>query len=577
MRNADYAQLLANTAALVEISGGNPFRARAFQRAARTVSKLPTSIEDALDAGNVRELGGIGKSIAEDLVSIRETGTFPLYDELRSNLPDGILALTHVQGLGPKKIKKLYQELKVGDLASLEAAARADQIADLAGFGKKTQDNILRELDRLRRQAGRRPLPIALRAAEPVLTALRAHPAVERMELAGSARRRRETVKDIDFVVASQDPEAVMEAFVALDGVLEVIARGSTKTSVFLGGELQADLRVVRPDQFGSALHHFTGSKEHHVELRSRAKGMGLKISEYGVFKVDAEEGAPPVASATEEDVYDALGLAWIPPEMRENTGELAAAESNTLPKLLTRADLRGDLHMHTNASDGRHSIEEMARAARDFGHEYIVITDHSQASVVANGLNPERLRAHMEAIDAVNASVEGIAVYKGIEVDILKDGSLDLPGELLDELDFVVGSVHFAMKQDRDTMTARLLRAIGSGHIHALGHPTGRLLGGRDGYEFDLEAIIAACLEHRVALEINASTGRMDLNDDHARLAAEAGVPIVINTDSHSTEGFAQIHLGVGIARRAWLEPRHVLNTRSWEALQGWYQHHRG
>ncbi len=573
MRNAEYARLLAQTAALIEISGGNVYRVRAFQKAARTVEKLPISLEEAMNDGPLTRLPGIGKSIAADLVSIRDSGSFELYNELRQSLPDGILGLMQVQGLGPKKVKALYTHLEVGDLASLEKAVEDGTIAQLPGFGAKTQDNIRREIARLRRQAGRRPLPMAIMVAGPIVEALRAVEAVERAEVGGSVRRRRETVKDVDFVVASTDPEAVMEAFVNLDGVREVIARGSTKTSVILDGEFQADLRVVAPEAFGSALHHFTGSKEHHVELRKRAKSMGLKISEYGVFKVDAPEGTPPVASRTEQDVYAALGLAWIPPEMRENTGEIAAAEADALPSLLSAADIQGDLHMHTTASDGSHTIAQMAEAARDFGHKYIVITDHSQASVVANGLGPDRLRQHMIDIDAANEAIDGIEIKKGIEVDILKDGSLDLPGDLLDELDYVVGSVHASMKQDRQTMTERLLKAISSGHIHALGHPTGRLLGGRDPFEFDFQAIIQACLKHRVALEINASAGRMDLKDEHARLAAQAGVPLVINTDSHTTTGFAQIHFGVGIARRAWLEPHHVLNTLPWDEMMNWYK----
>ena len=571
MKNADYARLLADTAALIEISGGNRFRVRAFSSAARTLSKLPVSVEDLMDKGTLTSLSGIGKSIAEDLHSVRETGTFALYDQLRADLPDHILDLTRVQGLGPKKVKALYETLGIGDLDKLEEAVDSGKVSELPGFGAKSQDNIKKEIERLRRMGGRRPLILAVMAAQPVVEALRALPQVQRAEVAGSVRRWRETVKDLDFVVASDDPEAVMEAFVAMPGVVEVIARGPTKTSVFLGGDLQADLRVVTPDEFGSALHHFTGSKEHHVELRKRARAMGLKISEYGVFKVDGAEGEPPIASRSEEEVYAALGLDFIPPELREDTGEIKAAEARALPKLVQRSDLRGDLHMHTTASDGRHTIREMAEAARAFGHDYIVITDHSKSSTIANGLDEARLRAHMKDIDAVNESIEGIEVLKGIEVDILKDGDLDLPGDLLDELDYVIASVHSNMKQDRDTMTARVVKAISSGHIHAIGHPTGRIVGQRDPFELDLGAVIEACLKHRVALEINAGT-RLDLKDDHARLVAEAGVPLVINTDTHTRDGFAQITFGVAMARRGWIEPRHVLNTRPWTELKAWY-----
>ncbi len=572
MNNADYARLLSDTAALIEISGGNTFRVRAFEGAARTLSKLPVSVESIMDAGTLTSLSGIGKSIAQDLISIRATGSFELYDTLRADLPDHILDLTRVQGLGPKKVKALYDKLGIGDLDQLEAAALSGAIAGLPGFGQKTQDNISREIERLRRVGGRRPLTLALMIAQPIVEALRALPQVQRAEIAGSARRWRETVGDLDFVAASDDPEAVMAAFVALPGVQEVIARGPTKTSIILAGELQADLRVVTLDQFGALLHHFTGSKEHHVELRKRARARGLKISEYGVFKIDAADGDPPVASRTEADIYAALDLPYIAPELREAAGEIEAAERRALPALIELADLRGDLHMHTTASDGRHSILEMALAARAFGHTYIVITDHSQSSTIANGLDPARLRQHMLDIDAVNAQIDGIEVKKGIEVDILKDGSLDLPDDLLDELDFVIASVHSNMRQDRDTMTARVLRAVESGHVHAIGHPTGRLLGQRDPFDIDIEALIQACLKHRVALEINAGAGRLDLKDEHARLAAQAGLPLVINTDTHSAEGFAQLAFGVGVARRAWLEPRQVLNTLPWDDMMAWF-----
>lgn len=573
MDNGEYAALLASTAALIEISGGNRFRARAFERAARTISRLPRPVEALMDDGTVTDLDGVGKSIAEDLTQIRARGSFELLDDLRSELPDGILTLLQVQGLGPKKVKKLYTQLHIGDLASLEAAVDSDQVAQVPGFGPKTQDNIKREIARLRRMAGRRPLPLALRAAGPVLELLRALPQVQRAELAGSARRGRETVKDLDFVVATEDAEPVMEAFATAPGVLEVIARGPTKTSVFLQGELQADLRAVKPEHFGSLLHHFTGSKEHHVELRRRARAMGLSISEYGVQRLDAQEGDAPIACQREADVYKALGLDWVPPELREASGEIEAAEAHKIPTLLTLEEMQGDLHMHTTASDGRHSVLEMAQAAKDRGYRYIAITDHSRSSTVANGLDEARLRQHMQAIDEANAQIEGIEVLKGIEVDILKDGSLDLPGELLDELDFVVGSVHASMRQDLETMTARVCRAIASGHIHCVGHPTGRLLGGRDPFPLDLERVIAACLEHRVALEINASGGRLDLKDTHARLAAQAGVPLIISTDSHSTHGLDQMALGVKVARRAWLTRDQVLNTRPWDEVKAWFQ----
>jgi len=568
MRTSDYARILEGTAHLIELTGGNAFRAKAFDRAARTLRKYAGDLDALIERGEHVGMDGIGTALARDLVVIQQTGTLPLFEELRAQLPDGILELVQIQGLGPKKVKKLYDELAVGSLEELADAIESNAVSKLSGFGPRTQDNLARELERLQRQSGRTPLPRALEIAEPVVAFLRGLDSVEAAELAGSARRGRETVGDLDFIVAATDPEAVMQAFVTMPDVTEVLAHGPTKSNVMLLDAMSADIRVVAPDRYGSALHHFTGSKDHHVDLRSRAKARGLRICEYGVFNAADTDDSNPLASASETDVYAALGLPFIPPELREGGGELDRAGRGALPRLLELSDLRGDMHMHTTASDGRSSIEEMAKAAKALGYAYIVITDHSKSSVIANGLDEERLLRHMDAIDAVDAAMDGIRVLKGIEVDILRDGTLDLDHAVLDRLDFVVGSIHAGFRMDRATVTARLLRAIGTGKLHAIGHPTGRKLGSRDGYELDMEALIAGCLEHRVALEINASTGRLDLNDTHARMAAEAGVPIVINTDSHSAGGFTQMGFGVTIARRAWLGPEQVINTRPWDQV---------
>jgi DNA polymerase (family X) len=566
MDNATYGQLLKDAASLIEITGGDPWRARTYARIGRELSKRAEPIDAVIASGNARSLPGIGASMEKHLVEIQATGTFDLMDELRAAVPAHILDITRISGLGPKKVRALWQELGVGSLADLEAVLADGRIAELKGFGKKSQDNIRAELARLERTAGKRALPAAMRLAGPVLTFLRSLPEVDRAEIAGSVRRGKDLVSDLDFVVASDAPLAVTQAIVGYELVREVVASGPTKTSFILPGDLQADIRIVEPEKFGALLHHFTGSADHNVAMRGRAKARGLTISEYGVASIETGE---VVACEREEDIFAAVGLPYIPPELREGAGELDAADDGALPHLIERSDILGDLHMHTTASDGRNTIREMAEAARSFGHQYICITDHSKSQTVANGLDADRLRLHMADIDAVNDDIEGITVLKGIEVDILRDGSLDLPGELLDELDFVVGSVHASFRLDRGTMTERLCRAISSGHIHCVGHPTARKLGARDPIDFDFDAVVASCLDHGVALEINAGSGRLDLHDLHARRAANAGVPLLINTDSHSAGGFAQLYFGLCMARRAWLTPAHVLNTRPWAEVR--------
>lgn len=561
-----YGQLLKDAASLIEITGGDPWRARTYARIGRELGKRADPIDPLIESGQARSINGVGASMEKHLQQIHAEGTFDLLEELREQAPAHILDLTRISGLGPKKIRALWQELGVGSLPDLEAVLNDGRIADLKGFGKKSQDNIRAELERLARTAGRRPLPAAMRLAAPVLAFLRSLPEVDRAEVAGSVRRGKDFVGDLDFVVASDAPLAVTEALLANELAREVVASGPTKTSLMLPGDLQADVRIVEPEQFGALLHHFTGSMDHNVAMRGRARKMGLTISEYGVSRID---GGEVVACETEEDIFAAVGLPFIPPELRQGTNEIELAAAGTLPRLVERSDIRGDLHMHSTASDGRNTIREMAEAAREFGHAYICITDHSKSQTVARGLDEERLRLHMVDIDAVNDEIEDITVLKGIEVDILRDGSLDLDAALLDELDFVVGSIHAAFRLDRGAMTERLVRAISSGHIHCVGHPTARKLGARDPIDFDFDAVIAACLEHRVALEINAGSGRLDLHDMHARRAAAAGVPLLINTDSHSAMGFGQIHFGLCMARRAGLTPSQVLNTRPWSEVR--------
>lgn len=566
MDNQAYVALLEEIADLLQVTSANPFRVRAFQKAARVIDGLADPLDPLLEAGDVTHLDGIGKSIAEDLAEMRARGSCGLLDELRASLPAGITDLLRVQGLGPKKVKALYEELGIGDLEALEARAAEGRIAGLKGFGARTEEKILQEIERLRRYAGRTPLAEAWPPAARLLETLRAVPGVVRAEIAGSLRRGRETVGDLDFVVGSEDPDPVMEAFATAEGVEEVVARGDTKTTVRLRSGLSADVRVVPPAVFGATLHHFTGSKEHNVEMRSRAQRRGLRVSEWGVFRrTDDDAGEEElVACASEEDIFAAVGLPWIAPELREGRGEIDRAEAGTLPDLVTLDDIVADLHMHTTASDGRHSIAEMATAAAQRGLKRIAITDHSRSLTVANGLSADRLRAQMDEIDAYNAGSPALQVLRGLEVDILEDGGLDMDDDVLDALDWVVGSVHQWMNQDEATMTRRLLRAIGSGRLHALGHPTGRLVGRRDGFVFDVDAVFDACEEAGVALEVNASPWRVDLDDRLIRRALERDrLRLTINTDAHSTADLDQMHFGVRMARRGGASPDRIVNTR--------------
>jgi DNA polymerase (family 10) len=564
MSNQIFADALNEIAALLEIRGDNPFRIRAFQRAARAVDGLAEPLEERLDAGTATEIDGVGKSIALDLFQLRDRGSCEILDELRRELPAGLIDVLRVQGLGPKKVGRLWHELGVTSLEELERAALDDRIAALDGFGPKSQQKIVDEIARLRKSAGRTPVARAWPIAQNVVERMRKVPQVERFEIAGSLRRGRETVKDLDFVCASRDPAAVTAAFVGLAEVEQITGSGDTKTSVYMRGGLSADLRIVPPEVFGATLHHFTGSKDHNVEMRARAVRLGLRVSEWGVFERSTDGGDERlVACATENDIFAAVGLPYIPPELREGRGEIAAAEQHALPELISLDAIKGDLHMHTTDSDGRHEIAAMASAAHALGLHFICITDHSRSLTVANGLSRERLLAQLDRIDAYNAAGGPVRVLKGLEVDILEHGELDMDSDVLERLDWVVGSVHSRMNQPRDVMTARLLNAIGSGLVSAIGHPTGRLLGGRDGYDFDLDAVIAECARMGVALEVNASPERLDLDDRMLRRTLEnPAVWITINTDAHSTDNLSLMHFGVRMARRGWVPQSRVLNA---------------
>ncbi len=559
MTNAEVARVLERIAVMLEIEGANSFRVRAHGNAARVISGHGESVAVlALTPGALEALPGIGKDIAQKIRDLVATGTTPMYDELRGRIPDEVAAFTELQGLGPKRVKTLFEALGIRDRAALEAAARAGRLRDLPGFGEKVEQNVLKALATASQWAGRVTLAEAWPLAHALAERVAAVQGVERVELAGSFRRRRETVGDLDLLVTGGEPERVMSAFAEHGAVADVLGRGDTKCSVRLREGLQADLRLVPAASFGAALLYFTGSKQHNIELRKLAIERGWSLNEYGLT-----HGERVVAARTEEDIYRALGLAWIPPELREARDEIALAAADRLPKLVELGDLRADLHMHTTRSDGREPLDGMIAAAAARGHEYIAITEHSQALAMANGFDPARVRVSVDEIAAARTRHPGITVLHGLEVDILADGALDLDDDTLALLDWVVVSIHSRFEQDPETATQRVLRALANPHVHAMGHPTGRLIGTREPVPFDVERVVTAAAGHGVAMEINSSPDRLDLSDVNARLAAARGCRLVIDTDAHSVAQLDQLRWGVFQARRAGLTAADVLNTR--------------
>ena len=561
--NAAIARQLFEIADLLEIRGDNPFKIRAYRNAGETVAAEPTSVAAFGDAA-LRALPGVGKDLASRIREIAETGDTPYRQELLADFPATILDLLRLQGVGPKTVKRLYDELGVASLDTLEQAARDGRIRGMKGMGSKKESLILRAIDERRRYAGRHLSAEVAAVARRIVEALAVAESQAEFVPVGSLRRRAETCGDLD-ILAVGATSAVMTTFTELPQVTRVLGHGDTKSSILLDGALQADLRLVRPDQKGAALQYFTGSKAHNIQLRDRAMARGLRLNEYGLTRL--EDGAV-IAGATEEGIYEALGLAWVPPELREFRGEFEAAETRTLPALITRADLRGDLHSHTTETDGKEDLETMARAARARGHEYLAVTDHSQALAMANGLDERRTLAHASRIRALNGALDGITLLAGIECDIRLDGTLDLDHECLAALDFVVASVHSGFSLEPAQMTDRLLAAIACPWVDVIGHPTGRLLLRREPLRYDLDAVLKAAAAAGVALEINCQVDRLDVGDTVARAARDLGIPIIISSDAHTIGELDTLEWGVGIARRAWLTPGDVLNTRPLAAL---------
>jgi DNA polymerase (family 10) len=562
--NETVAAVFNEIADLLDIQGANPFRIRAYRNGARRVLSYPKSMDSLVKEGfDLTELDGIGKDLAAKISEIVTTGKLLFLEELKKEVSPDLEQLMHIPSLGPKRVHRLHEELHIDTLSDLKRVIKSGEVESLSGFGPKTVTMIDKELDKA--SFGEKRYRLA--EIEPVAKELKAYlegsKGVVAIEVAGSIRRRKESVKDIDIVAACEGENDLMTRFVGMDDVETVVMQGDTRSSVILHSGVEVDVRVVPPSCFASALLHFTGSKSHNVALRKRAIEVGCKLNEYGFFRSDRR-----LETQDEEDIYRTLGMAYVEPELREDRGEIAAAAGGRLPSLVTLGDIRGDLHMHTTASDGAATIREMALAAKARGYEYIAITDHSKHVTIAHGMDEARLRSQLEEIDRLNDELRGIRILKSAEVDILENGSLDLPDSILGELDLAVCAVHYKLHLSKEEQTERILRAMENPYFSILAHPTGRLLGLREPYEVDMERIIEACRQNGVVLELNAQPDRLDLNDIHCKMAGEAGVKVAISTDAHSIPDLELMRYGINQARRGWLESGNVLNTLKLESL---------
>ena len=571
MINLDMARIFDEIADIFEVKGENPFKIRAYRRAARTIESLTQDLKVIAERGGINELKkipGVGDAIAKKILEIAETGDCKKHIELKQEVPSGVLELLAIPRVGPKTIAKVHDELGICSIADLEEAARSHKLKKLPGLGAKVEENILKGIAQYRSYKGRVLLSEALPRAESIVTELKKLDAVAKITIAGSLRRMRETIGDIDILVVSNSPRAVMDAFTSLDGVEDIVAKGNTKSSIVLRG-IDVDLRVVAEASFGAAAHYFTGSKHHNIRIRELGMKQGLKINEYGIFRGDERIGGED-----EADVFASVGLAYIPPELREDRGEIEAAKANRIPELVAANDIKGDLHVHTNWSDGKNSIEEMALTAISSGYEYIAVADHSPAVGIAGGMNEDKITKRQEEIEKLNTRFEdeGIkfSVLSASEVDIKSDFSMDFPDDVLKSLDVVVGAIHTKFAQDRETMTKRIVTAMENPNVDIIAHPTGRLLGKRDPYEVDMEQLMESAKATGTIMELNSFPGRLDLNDVHCKMAKDYGVLIAISTDAHDAMQMRDvIKYGVATARRGWLEPKDVVNTRGLEDLR--------
>jgi DNA polymerase (family X) len=564
MKNHEIATLFGRIADVLELKGDDSFRINSYRKASRVIADLTEDIEKLASEEKLTDIPGIGKGTAEKIVEYIKTGKMSKYEEVMKGVSEETITLMQIPGLGPKTVAMLNRELGIVGLSDLENALHEGKLKGLFGIGDKKIENIIKGIELFKTSQQRISIGMAYPVVKRIIAGLRNNPEVKDIQAAGSLRRMKETVGDIDILVSGTNGASIVESFVSTNGVIQVLASGDTKGSVRVEEGVQVDLRVVKEDEFGAALQYFTGSKEHNIHLREIAKRKGLKISEYGIFK-----GEKRIGGSLEEDVYKALGMDWIPPELRENRGEIEAAQLGKLPNLIELSDIKGDLHNHSNWSDGTPTFEEMAEHAIKMGYKYLVVSDHSKSLHVANGLKDDELLEEIEEIDKLNKKFKGFTLLKATEMDIKADGSLDFPDKILEKLDVVVASIHSGFKQEKDKITERMIAAIRNPYVNIIAHPTGRLISKREGYEVDIDKVIEVCAETGTALEINCYYDRLDLSDIYCRKAREAGVMIAISTDAHHIDQMWMIELGIGIARRGWLEAKDVINTFSVDKLK--------
>ncbi len=578
LTNREIADIFERVARLLEIKGEIIHRVLSYRRAGETIRELPRDLHAVAAEGTLTDIPGIGDTLAAKINEMLETGKLEFYEKLTKEIPAGLVDIVHINGVGPKKAKLFWKELNITTIPDLEAAARGGKLRDLAGMGTKSEQKIIEGIESLGRQTGRTPLGVALPAAQAILDKLLTIPGALEGAVAGSIRRARPTIGDVDLLVASDDATPIMDAFVKMEQVGRILGHGPTKSSVELLNGLQVDLRVLEKARWGTALNYFTGSQAHNIRMREIALKKGLSLNEHAFSPVDKQgniiEDAPKILCATEEEVYATVGLPWIPPELREDSGEIEAAQAGKLPKLITMDNMCADLHMHTTASDGTLSVREMAEEARKRGRQYIVITDHSRSLGIANGLSIERLLAQQEEVRKVDVELGGsIRVFHGTEMDINADGSLDFPDDVLAQLDFVIASLHVSLRQPREQVTQRMLSAIQNPHVDLIGHPRAQYIPDREPADLDMDAVFAAAQKSAIALEINANPRRLDLEAQYARRAVEMGIPLSINTDAHSPDHMDLMMYGVMTARRGWVTADSVINTWPLERFLSWTQ----
>ena len=560
MNNKQIVKVLEDIADFLELKGENVFKIRAYQKAARSIEQSSVELEQLVNEDRLKEVAGVGEAIAKKITELVTTGKLEYFEKLKAEFPPGISTLLEIPGIGPKTAMLLSNELGINSIEELEKAILEGKVAQLPRMGEKTAENILRHLQAVRHKDQRIPLGDAVNVVDGIFTRLRVIPGVKNLTPAGSLRRFKETVGDIDLIGTADNAETVIDSFVSLPMVREVLARGLTKASVIVTRGLQVDLRIVEHEAFGSLLQHFTGSKQHNIDLRERARRQGLSLSEYGITDIDTGKME---TFLSEVAFYKRLGLQYIPPEIREGTDEIEKAAHGTIPRLVEISDIKGELHVHSDWSDGRDTIESMVTEAKDHGYEYICISDHSVGRGIARGLNHERLEQQIQEINRIKQRIDGIQILTGMEVDIRADGSLDMPDEILERLDIVTASIHSGMEQTQEKITARIIKALENPNIDILAHPTGRLMPKREAMDIDMEAVFQTALRTGTVLEINAMPDRLDLKDTYIYRARQLGVALVINTDSHTTEHLSLIRFGVGTARRGWCEAKDILNTR--------------